>query len=168
VLAKGDSQCYIRPVPSSEEVPTMRSVGSLNEVAVELSKAVKRNRLTCDELLAVESGAYYAQLLFNRDVTFGEVVSNTYLTGSELLTTAQESYLLDLGWMAPNARCHSSCERSHPNFHRTWPQGAPSEWIVRDLVAAIVSVFMRGEGELLTFIRRPRHRLPSTGWPCKH
>jgi hypothetical protein len=146
----------------------MKIAGSLNVIAEELLKAVEDNQVTCGELLALEAGPYYAQLLFNRDVIFGEVVSNTYLTGSELLTTAQEGYLLDLGWMAPNARCHSSCERSHPNFHRTWSQGAPSERIVRDLVAAIVSVFMRGEGELLAFIRELRLRLPSHGLPCNH
>jgi len=146
----------------------MKIAGSLNVIAEELLKAVEDNQVTCGELLALEAGPYYAQLLFNRDVIFGEVVSNTYLTGSELLTTAQEGYLLDLGWMAPNARCHSSCERSHPNFHRTWSQGAPSERIVRDLVAAIVSVFMRGEGELLAFIRELRFRLPSHGLPCNH
>ncbi len=53
----------------------MRLVGSFNDVAVELVRAVERNRLTCKELLAVEAGPYYAQLLFNRDVIFGEVVS---------------------------------------------------------------------------------------------
>jgi hypothetical protein len=146
----------------------MKLVGSLNEVAVELLKAVERNRLTCEELLAVESGSFYAQLLFNRDVTFGEVVSNTYLSGSELLTTPQEDRLVGLGWMAPKSRCHSSCERSHPNFHRTWPQSAPTERIVRDLMVAVAFIVVRGEGEPLTFLRGPRRQLPSTGRPCRH
>lgn len=146
----------------------MRLVGSLDQIAIELLKAVERNRLTCEELLAVESGTYYAQLLFNLDVTFGEVVSNTYLSGTDSLTPAQEDRLLGLGWMAPNAPCHSSCERSHPNFHRTWPQGAPPRRIVRDLMVAVAFVVVRGEGEPLTLIREPRRRLPSTGLPCNH
>jgi hypothetical protein len=32
-------------------------VGSLTEIAEELLKAVERNRLTCEEMLAVESGS---------------------------------------------------------------------------------------------------------------
>jgi hypothetical protein len=32
-------------------------IGSLNEVAPELFMAVERNRLTCEELVAVEPGA---------------------------------------------------------------------------------------------------------------
>jgi len=143
-------------------------VGSLNEVAAELLRVVECNRLDCDELVAVESGAYYAQLLFNRDVIFGEVVSNTYLSGSELLAPAQEERLLSLGWMAPNERCHSSCERSHPNFHRTWPQGAASERIVRDLMVAVAFVIVRNEGESLTLVRGPRRLSPSSGLPCAH
>ena len=117
-------------------------VGGLNEVAGELLRAVQRNRQTCEELIAVESGAYYAQLL-NRNVIFGEVVSNTYLAGPELLTPAQEDRLKGLGWTAPNERCHSSCERSHPNFHRTWPQSTDSDRIVRDLLEAVAFVVVR-------------------------
>ena len=146
----------------------MRLIGSLNEVAVELLEVVEHNRLSCDELVALESGPYYAQLLFNRDVIFGEVVSNAYLVGSELLTTAQEDRLVNLGWTTPNARCHSSCERAHPNFHRTWTQCAAGERIVRDLVVAIALVALRNEGELLTMIRGRRGRDPSSGLPCAH
>ena len=143
-------------------------VGSLNGIAVELVKAVERNRLTCEELLAVESRVRYAQLLFNRDVIFGEVVSNTYLWGADLLAPAQQDRLLNLGWAPPNTRCHSSCERSHPNFHRTWPQGAPTERIVRDLMVAVAFVVVQGEGELLTLVRGRRRLHPSSGLPCKH
>ena len=97
-------------------------------------------------------GPRYAQLLFNRDVTFGEVVSNIYLSGSDLLTTAQEDRLLGLGWMPPRTRCSSLCERSHTNFHRTWPQGVPDERIVRDLMVAVAFVVVRGEGEPLKLV----------------
>jgi len=143
-------------------------VGSLIELAEELLRAVQRNRQTCEELVAVESGAYYAQFLFNRDVIFGEVVSNTYLSGSEMLTAAQEDRLLGFGWTAPNERCHSSCERSHPNFHRMWPQSAASERIVRDLFEAVAFVIVRNEGESLTLIRGQRRLSPSSGLPCAH
>lgn len=146
----------------------MRSVRSLNEIAVELATAVEHNRDTCEELLAVESGPYYVQLLFNRDVVFGEVVSNAYLSASEQLTTAHEDRLLCLGWTSPNSRCHSSCERPHPNFHRTWPQPTPTGWIVRDLMLAIVSVVLRAEGDCLRLVRGRRPLLPSTGLPCRH
>ncbi len=143
-------------------------VGSLNEVAEELLRAVRRNRQTYEELVVVESGAYYAQLLFNRDVIFGEVVSNTYLSGPELLTATQEDRLLSLGWTAPSERCHSSCERSHPNFHRTWPQRATSERVVRDLMEAVAFVVVRNEGESITLVRGPRRLPPSSGLPCAH
>ena len=143
-------------------------VGGLKEVAEELKRAVQRNRQTCEELVVVESGAYYAQLLFNRDVTFGEGVSNTYLSGPELLTATQEDRLLSLGWTAPNERCHSSCERSHPNFHRTWPQSTASDRIVRDLLEAVAFVVVRHEGESVALVRGPRGLPPSTGLPCAH
>ena len=146
----------------------MKTVGSLNEVAMELLKAVECDRVTCEDVVLVESGPYYAQMLFNYGVILGEVVSNTYLTGSKRLTALQVNHLLDLGWSAPNTPCQSSCERPHPNFHRTWPDGVPSERIVRDLLASMISVCIRFEGEPLTFIREPRHGHPSTGLPCNH
>jgi hypothetical protein len=167
-LARSQPYASSHPLGTLVREGRMWVVGSLNEIAVELLKAVERNRIACEEMLAVESGPRYTQLLFNRDVTFGEVVSNTYLSGSDLLTTAQEDRLLGLGWMAPNSRCHSSCERSHPNFHRTWPQGVPNERIVRDLMVAVAFVVVRGEGEPLKLVRGPRRRLPSAGLPCNH
>ena len=146
----------------------MKTVGSVNKIAEDLLRAVESNRVTCEEVLLIESGPYYAQLLFNLGVVFGEVVSNTYLTESERLAASQMDRLLDFGWSAPNTPCHSSCERPHPNFHRTWASGVPSERVVRDLVLAMVSVSMQFEGGQLTFIRESRHGHPSAGLPCSH
>ena len=146
----------------------METVGSVDRIAGHLLGAVEVNRVTCAEVLSIESGDYYVQVLFNHGVTFGEVVSNTFLTGPERLTASHISRLLRLGWSSPDTPCHSSCERPHPNFHRTWPDGVASAQIVRDLVVAMVSISMRGEGGQLTFVEGPRHGRPSTGLPCNH
>lgn len=146
----------------------MKTVGGADKVAGILLRAVEANRVTCDEILILESGPYYAQLLFNHGVIFGEVVSNTFLIGSERLVTSQVDRLLGLGWSSPSTPCHSSCERSHPNFHRTWLEGEPSERVVRDLLVAMMVVSMQNEGEQLTFIRCSRRGHPSTGLPSSH
>ena len=143
-------------------------VGGLKEVAEELKRAVQRNRQTCEELVVVESGAYYAQLLFNHGAVYGEVISNTFLAGPEQLAAPQVDRLASLGWSPPGIPCHSACERPHPNFHRTWPDGTPSERIVRDLMVAMMVVAMHAEGEQLTLVETPRRGHPSTGLPSSH
>ena len=146
----------------------MKTVGSPDKIAGILLRAVEANRVTCDEILLLESGPHYAQVLFNHGVAFGEVVSNMFLIGSEQLVTSQVDRLLDLGWSSPSTPCHSSCERSHPNFHRTWLEGEPSERVVRDLLVAMMVVSMHHEGEQLTLIRYSRRGHPSTGLPSSH
>jgi len=146
----------------------MKTVGSADKVAGILLRAVEANRVTCDAILILESGPYYAQLLCNHGVAFGEVVSNTFLIGSKQLVTSQVDRLVDLGWSSPSTPCHSSCERSHPNFHRTWLEGEPSERVVRDLLVAMMVVSTHHEGEQLTLIRFSRRGHPSTGLPSSH
>ena len=146
----------------------MKTLGSVEKIARVLLRAVEVNRVTCEEVLLLESGPYYAQLLFNHGVIFGEVVSNTFLVGSERLVTSQVDRLLDLGWSSPSTPCHSLCERSHPNFHRAWLEGESSERVVRDLIVAMMVVSMQNEGEQLTFIRCSRRGHPSTGLPSSH
>jgi len=146
----------------------MKTVGSADTIARELLTAVEADRVTRDQLLLLESDPYYAQLLFNHGAVYGEVISNTFLAGQEQLAAPQVDRLASLGWSPPGIPCHSACERPHPNFHRTWPDGTPSERIVRDLMVAMMVVAMHAEGEQLTLVETPRRGHPSTGLPNSH
>ena len=146
----------------------MSFVGSLDAIAKQLHDASDRSRVSCDDFLAIERGRYYAQLLFNRDAVFGEVVSNTFLSGPDRLTTVQEHRLRTLGWTPPGVPCHSRCERAHPNFHRVWLDATPTGDIVRDLLLAFLNITRPAEGELLTLVGGFRIGTASTGLPCNH
>ena len=57
----------------------MRLVGSMNEVAAGIIGGGPTKPGDLRGTAGSRVGGYYAQLLFNRDVIFGEVVGNTYL-----------------------------------------------------------------------------------------
>jgi hypothetical protein len=144
--------------------------GTPQQVARQLLGAVEANRVSCEEFVIVEAGVYFVQMLFNRDAIFGEVVSNTYLTGDDQLVAAQEGRLLELGWLPPDVPCHWQCRRPHPNFHLLWSQEALSEDIVSDLLTALMVVTSRkGEGgPRFALIRGPRGLPPSSSLPTNH
>jgi hypothetical protein len=146
----------------------MKAKGELEDTVQLLSLAVGWGRLTCAVALIVEVGPYYAQLLFNRDVVYGEVVSNEFLSGFDLLTARQEHRLMDLGWHIPGVPCHSACERPHPNFHRLWTREASTDEIVRDVLVAVVTTFMRGESDRLTLASVQRMTPITTSQPTNH
>ncbi len=146
----------------------MSLVGALDEIAKELHIASDRSRVDCDDFLAIEHGRHYAQMLFNRDAAFGEVVSNTFLSGPDRLTAVQERRLQASGWTPPGVPCHSRCERPHPNFHRIWLATTPTTDIVRDLLLALLTTTRLAEGERLTLVGGFRTEAASTGMPCNH
>ena len=146
----------------------MRRVDGLDAVARDLCAAVDRSRVRCDDFLVVERESYYAQLLCDRDAVYGEVVSNTYLSGAESLTAAQEHRLTRMGWTPPEVPCHSRCPRPHPNFHRIWLGQEPTEQIVRDLLLGFLLVSDADEGGRVSLVGGPRSGHPSTGLPCHH
>ncbi|MHB8438975.1 MAG: TY-Chap domain-containing protein [Acidimicrobiales bacterium] len=129
----------------------------------ELTETIERTRKTCDEYSIVVVGPYYVQILCNRDVIYAEAVGNTYLTGRARLTRAQETALTALGWASPDVPCHPECPRPHPNFHRAWPQTVASRAMARELLTTIVAIYMRGEGDGVTFLGGPRQHPASTG-----
>ena len=139
-------------------------------IARELLGAVEANRVSCTRYVIIETGVHFVQMLFNWDAIYGEVVSNTYLTGDDRLVPAQEARLLNLGWLPPDMLCHSQCCLAHPNFHRVWSQQTASQDIVTDLLTGLM-VVASGTGEGIPpfrMISGPRARQPSSGLPTHH
>ncbi len=116
-----------------------------------LVSTVDELRVDCTQWLIIEVGGCYVQLLFNHDCIFSEAVSNGYLVEARRLSPSQERRLYALGWDLLDDPCHPSCDSDHPNFQRIWPVEATSEAIVDAILRTLTAVYMRGEGEPITF-----------------
>jgi hypothetical protein len=138
------------------------------DIGTEIIQAIAEARDGCQQFVIIGTGPYYVQVLPNRDYLYGEAVSNAYLTGRDRLSNGQVRRMVGLGWNRPGEQCHSECRRKHPNFHRIWPQAVPGDVIVRELLTALVVVYMRGEGDQVTVTRRLRGHIASTGLPTAH
>jgi type III secretion system-like peptide-binding chaperone len=149
----------------------MRIEGTLQDIAEWLEVKLDAVRTTGDEFVIVECGPYYTQLLCNRDVIYGEMVSNTYLgsaPGGVALSPDDEARLVDLGWNRPDSPCHSLCEREHSNFHRLWSCETPTADVVHDMLLPLISVGIHQEGERFAIIWDLRANEASTGLPTRH
>jgi len=142
--------------------------GSAAEIARWLTQAIEITRADCSKCWIVETGPYYAQLLFNRDTIYGEVMSNAFLFGVDRLVADQELRLVDLGWTCPDEPCHSQCPRPHPNFHRQWSQDVPTSVVVHDVLMALMTVLGRAEGDRMVLKSTPRQGPVSTRQPANH
>jgi hypothetical protein len=139
--------------------------------ADDLAVRVDVLRQMCDRYLIIDIGAnYFVQFMFNPGSVYGEAVSNEYLDcapGDVSLTVEQETRLVHLGWSVPGELCHPECARPHPNFTRSWSDDVPTADIVADVMRTIVSVYLRGEGDTITFeqarraTRQPQYGKPS-------
>jgi hypothetical protein len=132
---------------------------------------IDRARIHNERFVILESLPYYAQMIPNIRMIYGEVISNNYLGGMHRLSPEQESRLMDLGWSPPDTRCHPDCESDHhPNYSMTWPSTTLSTHIAREILRGLtVAMAKDGEGAAPMRVRSDaRAFAPTHGWAPGH
>ena len=97
-----------------------------------------------DQLVTLERGPHYLQLLFDQcDGVVAEVVSNQFLDGEAQLWPPQLARLAQLGWREPVETCDDDecTERTHPNHWRYIGAPVPSDLLTSWVVDTFTSVF---------------------------
>lgn len=116
---------------------------TLAELADQLPQLIDWTREWKREFVIIEIGSYFVQFTGDDDGPYAEAVGNYYLAPINVapLTGRDDAVLLATGWHEPNFD-----EQGHGNYWRQWGRDASAEEVAAELLLALITVFMRGEG----------------------
>jgi hypothetical protein len=99
------------------------------------------------EFVTIVTKRGHVQFAIYETAIYGEAVSNAYLTGDNRLLPVEEDLLEKFGWRRPGEA--DSDGDIQANFFREWDVEHPSWLIVRDLMQALVTIYLESEDEQL-------------------